>query len=171
MLTFMVPLGLAQAVTVRVGLALGRRDPAGIARAGWTSFVLGVGFMACMSLLIIAVPHQLVYLFLDESDPANADVIALAVSFLTIAAIFQIADGAQVVGAGMLRGLHDTTVPMAYAAFGYWIVGMGVGTILAFRFGWGGVGIWTGLASGLLIVALLMIMRWIRREKLGLVHV
>jgi MATE family multidrug resistance protein len=71
----------------------------------------------------------------------------------------------------MLRGLHDTTVPMAYAAFGYWIVGMGVGTILAFRFGWGGVGIWTGLASGLLIVALLMIMRWIRREKLGLVHV
>jgi hypothetical protein len=104
MLTFMVPLGLAQAVTVRVGLALGRRDPAGISRAGWTSFVLGVGFMACMALLIIAMPHQLVHLFLDESDPANAPVIALAVSFLTIAALFQIADGAQVVGAGMLRG-------------------------------------------------------------------
>jgi MATE family multidrug resistance protein len=169
MLTFMVPLGLAQAVTVRVGLALGRRDLAGIGRAGCTSFVLGVGFMACMALLIIAMPHQLVYLFLDESDPANAPVIALAVSFLTIAAIFQIADGAQVVGAGMLRGLHDTTVPMAYAAFGYWVIGMGVGATLAFRFGWEGVGIWTGLASGLAIVALLMVARWLRRERLGLV--
>jgi MATE family multidrug resistance protein len=169
MLTFMVPLGLAQAVTVRVGLALGRRDAAGIGRAGWTSFVLGVGFMACMALLIISMPHQLVYLFLDESDPANAPVIALAVSFLTIAALFQIADGAQVVGAGMLRGLHDTTIPMAYAGFGYWVIGMGVGATLAFRFGWEGVGIWTGLASGLAIVALLMITRWIRRERLGLV--
>jgi MATE family multidrug resistance protein len=169
MLTFMVPLGLAQAVTVRVGLALGRRDREGISRAGWTSFALGVGFMACMALLIIAVPHQLVYLFLDESDPANAPVITLAVSFLTIAAIFQIADGAQVVGAGMLRGLHDTTIPMAYAAFGYWVIGMGVGATLAFHFGWEGVGIWTGLASGLVVVALLMITRWVRRERLGLV--
>jgi MATE family multidrug resistance protein len=169
MLTFMVPLGLAQAVTVRVGLALGRGDREGISRAGWTSFVLGVGFMACMALLIISMPHQLVYLFLDESDPANAPVIALAVSFLTIAAIFQIADGAQVVGAGMLRGLHDTTIPMAYAAFGYWVIGMGVGATLAFHFGWEGVGIWTGLASGLVVVALLMITRWIRRERLGLV--
>jgi MATE family multidrug resistance protein len=169
MLTFMVPLGLAQAVTVRVGLALGRGDRDGIGRAGWTSFVLGVGFMACMALLIIGMPHQLVYLFLDESDPANAPVIALAVSFLTVAALFQIADGAQVVGAGMLRGLHDTTIPMAYAAFGYWVIGMGVGTTLAFHFGWAGVGIWTGLASGLVVVALLMITRWIRREELGLV--
>ncbi len=168
MLTFMVPLGLAQAVTVRVGLALGRRDPAGITRAGWTSFGMGVGFMACMALLMLAVPHQLVHLFLDESDPANAPVIALAVSFLSIAALFQIFDGAQVVGAGMLRGLHDTTVPMLYAGFGYWIMGMGTGIALAFGLGWQGLGIWTGLAAGLAVVAVLMITRWIRRERLQL---
>jgi MATE family multidrug resistance protein len=167
-LSFMVPLGLAQAVTVRVGLAYGRGDPAGIGRAGWTSFAIGVGFMACMSLLMLAVPRELVYLFLDESDPLNAPVIALAVSFLAVAAIFQIVDGAQVVGAGMLRGLHDTTVPMLYAAFGYWVIGLGVGVGLGFGLGWQGVGIWVGLASGLAIVAVLMLVRWLRRERLGL---
>lgn len=168
MLTFMVPLGLAQAVTVRVGLASGRRDTAGIARAGWTSFVLGVGFMACMSLLMISMPTQLIHLFLDESDFANAPVIALAVSFLFVAALFQIFDGAQVVGAGMLRGLQDTTIPMLYAAFGYWVIGMGVGVSLGFGLGWEGIGIWTGLAAGLAVVAVLMLHRWIRRASLGL---
>ena len=69
----------------------------------------------------------------------------------------------------MLRGLHDTTIPMLYALFGYWVVGMGVGAGLAFGLGWEGVGIWTGLASGLAVVAVLMIARWTRRERLGLV--
>ena len=169
MLTFMVPLGLGQAVTVRVGLAYGRRDAAGIARAGWTSFTLGVGFMACMGLLMLLAPRPLIDLFLDETDPANAPVIALAVSYLGIAAIFQIADGAQAVGAGMLRGLHDTKIPMLYAAFGYWVIGLGTGVGLGFGLGWQGVGIWTGLAAGLAIVAVLMITRWMMRDRLGLV--
>ena len=168
-LTFMVPLGLSQAVTVRVGLALGRRDPAGIARAGWTSFAIGVGFMSAMSLLMWAMPHSLVFLFLDESDPANAPVIALAVAFIGIAALFQIFDGAQAVGAGMLRGLQDTTVPMIYAAVGYWVIGIGVGVLLGFQFGLQGLGIWIGLASGLASVALLMVHRWSRRSRLGLI--
>lgn len=167
-LSFMVPLGLSQAVTVRVGLALGRGDPAGITRAGWTSFVLGVGFMALMGLLMLAAPRPLVHLFLDESDPANAPVIALAVSFIGVAALFQIFDGAQAVGAGMLRGLHDTTVPMIYAACGYWVIGLGVGLALAFGAGWRGLGIWIGLAAGLAVVALLMLIRWTRRERLRL---
>jgi MATE family multidrug resistance protein len=89
-------------------------------------------------------------------------------SFLLVAALFQIFDGAQVVGAGMLRGLHDTRVPMLYAAFGYWIVGLSTGVGLAFGLGWEGVGLWTGLATGLGVVALLMILRWMRREQLGL---
>lgn len=166
--TFMVPLGLGQAATVRVGLASGRRDPAGIARAGWTSFALAVGFMALMALVMLAMPRTLVHAFLDESDPANAQVIALAISFIGIAALFQVADGAQAVAAGMLRGLHDTTVPMIYAAIGYWVIGLGVGVGLAFGAGWGGVGIWTGLATGLSVVAVLMGLRWARRERLGL---
>jgi MATE family multidrug resistance protein len=170
-LSFMVPLGLAQAVTVRVGLALGRGDPAAITRAGWTSFALGVGFMATMGLLMISAPHSLVHLFLDESDPANAAVIGLAVSFVTVAALFQIFDGAQAVGAGMLRGLHDTAVPMVYAAVGYWVIGLGVGLGLAFGLGLQGIGIWMGLATGLAVVAMLMIARWLRRDSLGLTPV
>jgi MATE family multidrug resistance protein len=166
--SFMVPLGLSQAVTVRVGLAFGRRDREGVARAGWTAFTLGVSFMAGMAIVMLAMPHRLVELFLDPADPANAPVISLAVSFLFLAALFQVFDGAQSVGAGMLRGLHDTKVPMAFAAFSYWGVGLLTAVGLAFGLGWEGVGIWTGLAFGLAVVAGLMLMRWVRRERLGL---
>jgi MATE family multidrug resistance protein len=166
-LSFMVPLGLGQAATVRVGRALGRGDPAGIARAGWTAWVLGVGFMAVMALVMWIFPRDLVTLFLDDT-PANARVIGLGVAFLAVAAAFQIVDGAQVVGAGMLRGLHDTQRPMLFALFGYWVVGLGVGVWLAFGAGWQGVGIWAGLASGLGVVAVLMIARWTMRDRLGL---
>jgi MATE family multidrug resistance protein len=166
-MSFMVPWGMAQAATVRVGLALGRGDRPGIARAGWSAWAMGTGFMALMALLIWAVPRPLITLFLDDSA-ANAPVIALAVAFLGVAAIFQIVDGAQVVGAGILRGLHDTRVPMMFTFIGYWLVGIGVGIWLAFRAGWGGVGIWTGLALGLAIVAVLMLWRWQRRDALGL---
>lgn len=169
-LSFMVPLGLGQAVTVRVGLAFGRGDPAGIHRAGWTAFVLGVGFMAVMAIVMVTIPRALVGVFLDLGDPANAPVIALAVSFLGIAALFQIVDGAQAVGAGMLRGLHDTTVPMVYAGVGYWVIGLSVGVWLAFGLGWEGLGIWVGLALGLAVVAVLMLRRWLQRERLGLVR-
>lgn len=168
-LSFMVPLGLGQAVTVRVGLAFGRRDRAGIAFAGWTALALAVAFMGLMALVLVAAPELLVSAFLDPADPANGPVIRLAVSFLMVAALFQIFDGAQVVGAGMLRGLHDTRVPMLYAAFGYWVVGLLTGVGLAFGLGWEGVGLWTGLATGLAVVAVLMILRWTRRDRLGLI--
>jgi MATE family multidrug resistance protein len=168
-LTFMVPMGLGQAATVRVGLFYGRRDPQGIKVAGWVAFALGVGFMSLTALIILAVPEPLVRLFLDPAQPASAEVISLALSFLLVAAFFQIFDGAQVVGAGMLRGLQDTSVPMLYAAFGYWGIGLGTGVGLAFGLGWGGVGIWIGLAAGLGVVSALMVGRWMRRERLGLV--
>jgi multidrug resistance protein, MATE family len=167
-LTFMVPMGLGQAATVRVGLAYGRGDRAGITRAGWTGFVLGTGFMAVMALLIYLFPEALIGIFVTPVDAETTKVFNLAVGFLMVAAIFQIVDGAQVVGAGMLRGLHDTKVPMFFAAFGYWVVGIGVGAWLAFRQGWDGIGVWTGLATGLTIVSVLMITRWSMREKLGL---
>ena len=149
-------------------MRFGRRDREGIARAGWTAFTLSVSFMALMAIAMLVFPYQLVTLFLDPADPGNAPVIPLAISFLFVAALFQIFDGAQAVGAGMLRGLQDTKVPMAYAAFGYWAIGLTVAVVLAFRMGWQGVGIWTGLATGLAIVAALMIARWLRRERLGL---
>ena len=167
-LTFMVPMGLGQAATVRVGIQYGRKNHAGIMRAGWVSFILGTSFMAAMALVFVLAPDFLISIFIDASAPGNEKVAALAVSFLAIAAIFQIVDGAQVVGAGMLRGLHDTTVPMLFALMGYWFIGIGMGAGLAFWQDWQGIGIWTGLASGLTVVAVLMLGRWMRREKLGL---
>jgi MATE family multidrug resistance protein len=123
--------------------------------------------MAVMALLMWTFPRELVGLFLEPEVRATR-VADLAVSFLVVAAAFQIADGAQVVGAGMLRGLHDTKVPMLFALFGYWVLGLGVGVWLAFYREWQGVGIWAGLATGLALVAALMIGRWILRERIGL---
>jgi MATE family multidrug resistance protein len=166
-LTFMVPLGLGQAATVRVGRALGRHDEAGITRAGWTAWVLGLLFMGTMAVVMWSIPRQLITLFLNDV-PQNAVVIGLAVSFLRVAAAFQLVDGAQVIGAGMLRGLHDTRWPLLFAFFGYWVVGLGIGAWLAFAADWKGVGIWVGLASGLAAVAALMLARWLLRDRLGL---
>lgn len=165
-ISFMIPLGLSQAVTVRVGRAYGARNVEGITRAGWTAFAMGVGFMSLMALLMYGAPHLLIGAFLNLNDPENAIVIQVAVTFLALAALFQIVDGAQAVGAGMLRGLHDTTVPMIYAAIGYWGLGLPLGVILAFPLGYGGVGIWIGLFTGLAIVAVLLISRWLKRDAL-----
>lgn len=165
--TFMIPLALGQAATVRVGLAYGRRDSAGIGLAGWTAFGLSTAFMTVMAALMFLFPRDLMTLFLEDT-PANATVISLGVSFLMIAALFQIVDGWQVVGAGMLRGLHDTRVPMVFALVGYWAIGLGVGIALAFSMDWRGIGIWTGLAAGLGVVAVLMLWRWTRRDSLSL---
>lgn len=168
-LSFMVPLGLAQAATVRVGRAFGGHDREGVRRAGWTAYVMGVGFMALTALAMIVAPRTLVGLFLDLDTPTNLPVIELAVSFLMIAALFQVADGGQAVAAGMLRGLHDTKVPMVYAGIGYWGIGLLLGVGLAFQGGLAGFGLWIGLATGLTVVALLLLVRWLRRERLGLV--
>jgi multidrug resistance protein, MATE family len=167
-MTFMVPMGIGQAATVRVGLGYGRGDAGAIRRAGWTAYALGVGFMTVMALLIWIMPATLAGIFLETQHAGNAEVLRLSVSFLLVAAVFQIVDGAQVVGTGMLRGLQDTTWPMFFAAFGYWVVGIGAGAWLAFSRNWDGVGIWVGLAIGLGIVAALVLARWIMRERLGL---
>jgi MATE family multidrug resistance protein len=166
---FMVPLGIGQAVTVRVGRAYGAQDRGGVGRAGWTAYGLGVGFMVFTALLMWFAPHLLIGFFLDLHDPANATVIGFAVSFLAMAALFQLVDAAQAVGSGMLRGLQDTRVPMLYAAFGYWGIGLPLGAALAFGTPLRGIGIWIGLATGLAVVAFLMLWRWTRRERLGLV--
>lgn len=166
--SFMVPMGIAQAGTVRVGLGYGARDHAAIHRAGWLAVAMGTGFMACMALTLILIPRPLVGIFINITDPKNAEVVGLAVGFLGVAALFQIVDGAQVVGAGILRGLQDTRWPMIFAAVGYWIVGIGVGYLLAFPLQMRGLGVWLGLASGLAVVAIAMLTRWARRGPLGL---
>jgi MATE family multidrug resistance protein len=168
-ISFMVPMGVAQACTVRVGRAYGARDPAGVTRAGWAAYALGVSFMAMMALVMVLWPRPLISGFIDIANPANAAVVGLAVTFLAFAGLFQIVDGAQAVASGMLRGLHDTKLPMVYAAIGYWGVGLPLGVLLAFKFGFDGTGIWIGLSCGLAVVAGLLLVRWLRRERHGLV--
>ncbi len=167
-IAFQVPFGIAQAATIRVGMAYGARDTLWIARAGRVALTLGIGFMAVTAFAIWAMPRLFVSAYVDVDDPANAAVVALAVKFLAIAAMFQLVDGAQAVAAGVLRGLQDTRVPMLIALFGYWVIGFGTSGLLGFWAGWEGVGIWVGLAVGLLAVSILLMWRWHARERLGL---
>lgn len=165
-LAFMIPLGMSQAVTVRVGRAYGTGSRSGIALAGWTAFTMGVAFMAVMALVMVTLPEYLIWAFIDVNEPANAEVVRLAILFLAVAALFQIVDGAQAVAAGMLRGLQDTRVPMVYALIGYWGIGMPVGVWLAFFAGFEGMGIWLGLCAGLAAVSVMLVARWLRRDRL-----
>lgn len=169
-MAFMVPLGLGIAATVRVGIAYGRSDPDGIHKAGWTAFMLGTGFMAVSCALFLTIGPTIVSLFLDARAPENANALALAASFLVIAGVFQLVDGAQVVAAHALRGLSDTKVPMLLAILGYWVVGLPVAYVLGFVLGWRGVGIWIGLAAGLAFVAVVLLTRFALRERLGLLR-
>lgn len=168
-LCFMVPMGIGQAATIRVGLRFGQKDAPAVARAGWIALMIGVAFSVATALVLLVVPRSLIGIFLDVSDPLNAHVVSIGVSFLAVAALFQLVDSTQVIGGGALRGLHDTKVPMIFAAVGYWGIGMGVGAFLAFRTPMGGVGIWLGLALGLAVVAMMMVVRWTLRKRLGLI--
>lgn len=160
--TFMVPLGIGQAATARVGLAIGAEDPAGASRAGWVAIALGAGFMATMAVLLLLAAGPIARVFLDAADPLAPEVAALGATLLVVAGVFQLADGVQVVAAGALRGLTDTRVPMLFAALGYWALGLPSGVVLGWWAGLGPPGIWVGLAVGLAVVAVLMLGRWRR---------
>lgn len=166
-IAFMVPLGLGQVATIRVARARGAGDPAAVGRSGWTAFAIGMGFMATTALAMVLAPRTLAGLFLDADLPENRPVVELAVRLLALAALFQFADGAQAICAGMLRGLHDTRVPMLLAALGYWGIGLPLGIALTFLLSLGPVGVWIGLAAGLATVATLMLARWHRRDRLA----
>ena len=163
--TYMIPLGFGQVATIRVGLAMGRANPHDAVQAGWTSYLLGVGFMALAAGVIWWQPEYLTGFFIDASAPENRAVIILAVQFLFFAALLQLADGAQAVAAGMLRGLYDTRTPMLLALIGYWVLGVPIGAFLAFGLDMEGIGIWIGFVIGLSLVAVLMTLRWWRHSK------
>ena len=169
-MAFMVPLGLGIAATVRVGMAYGRGDPEGIRKAGWTAFAVGTAFMAMSCTLFLTAGPAVVSLFLDPHVPTNAEALGLAATFLMVAGVFQLVDGAQVVAAHALRGLSDTTIPMVLAIIGYWAVGLPVAYALGFVLDWRGTGIWIGLAAGLAFVAVVLVTRFALRERLGLLR-
>lgn len=167
-LAFMVPLGLSQATTVRVGIAFGERNPGGIRRAGWTALAMTLAFMSCTSIAFFLAPHQIVALFLNPAMAENVQPLAFAASFLLIAAMFQLFDGTQVTMAAALRGLSDTNMPLIVALVGYWAIGFPIAYYFGFHSELRGVGIWIGLASGLAAVSIVLTARFALRERLGL---
>jgi MATE family multidrug resistance protein len=167
-ISFMVPLGLSQATTIRVGLQYGRGSNFGVGVAGWTSIAIGTGFMAITCALFVVFPNVFVSLFIDPTQPENLAVFGLAVSYLAVAGLFQLVDGAQAMAAASLRGLSDTKVPMYAAIFGYWLMGLPIGYYLGFHTELRGVGVWLGLAGGLAIVAVILNWRFALRERFGL---
>ena len=156
-LVFMIPLGMASAVTIRVGNALGRQDPAAARYAGIVGFVL-VGALQCLNMLVMfSFPSLIVGIYTNEEAVA-----AVATSLLFYAAVFQLPDGLQVCAAGALRGLKDTRVPMFYSLVAYWIVGMSLGYYLTFEVGLGPAGMWIGMIAGLTVGAILLTGRFLR---------
>jgi MATE family multidrug resistance protein len=154
---FMVPMGIGQAATARVGLAAGADDAQAAWRAGWVAIGLGGGFMALTATVLLLLPGPVAALFLA---PELGEARALAATLLMVAGVFQLSDGVQAVAAGALRGLKDTRLPLLFAALGYWGLGLPIGLGLGFPGGWGPLGVWIGLASGLAVVAVLMTLRW-----------
>jgi len=158
-ISFMVPLGLGQAATVRVAYELGTGRTYAARRAAYTALALGVAFMSATAVLLWTVPQAIIAVYIDIADATNRETVQIARRLLAIAAIFQVFDGVQVIAAGALRGYKDTMIPMLLAGFGYWGAGFLGGWLLAFPFGYGAVGLWWGLALGLGVVAALLSLR------------
>ncbi|MBS0383385.1 MAG: MATE family efflux transporter [Proteobacteria bacterium] len=158
--TFMLPLGLALAVTVRVGNAAGRGNASAVRWAGNVGVALTLATQAVSASLMLAIPHAIAHVY--SNDPR---VIALAAQLLILAGVFQFSDGIQVVSNGALRGLKDTRMPMLITAFAYWAVGMPIGAWLAFGAGWGVHGMWVGMIAGLTAAAVLLFARWLRQTR------
>ncbi len=163
-LTFMVHLGLSNAATIRAGNAYGRGDRAHMA--------LGAQVVIAMSLVMaligiaafLLLPDPLISLFLDPNEPNKPEILIVGASLLAMAALFQLADGMQVVALGLLRGVQDTNWPMVIAALSYWAIGVPASYLFGFTFGWGGVGVWSGLVLGLCFAGVFLMLRFWRHS-------
>ncbi len=155
--TFMIPLGISAAAAVRVGNAIGAGQPVRAARAGWSALVVGVACSLISAAVFVLLPRTLVGAF-----SGDAETIAVAVGLLWLAALFQLWDGIQVIATGALRGAGDTSMAMFSNMTAHWFVGLPVGYLLCFTYGWGIRGLWIGLSLGLFLVGLTLIFWWAR---------
>lgn len=167
-LAFQVPFGIGQAATIRAGFHYGAQDRQGVASAGRAALAVAFAFSFVAASTMVLFPRTVLSLYVDVDHPANAAMVALAMQYLVVAAAFQLFDGIQAVASGLLRGLQDTRVPMVMALFGYWVVGFGTAIFLGLFTPWAGVGVWIGLAAGLVAVSALLLRRWAGRERYGL---
>src|SRR5262249_46388475 len=157
-ITYMVPLGISAAAAVRVGQAIGRRDPHGASAAGWTALALGGGFMGAAGVGLFLAPRLVARLYSTETG-----VIEVSATLLWIAAFFELFDGLQVVATGSLRGLGDTHTAAIAHFVGYWIFGLPIAWALCFHFDWGVRGLWVGLTVALVLIGMALIVVWSRK--------
>ena len=156
--TYMVPLGISAAAAVRVGQAIGRRDPAAARLAGNTAIILGGSFMSSMSIALLIFPRYIARIYTTDQT-----VIRNAIALLAAGAAFQLFDGIQTVATGCLRGTGDTRTPMMCHFSAYWLLGLPLGTYLCFRRHWGALGLWVGLSFSLILIGILLLIFWRRR--------
>ncbi|MDQ6701427.1 MAG: MATE family efflux transporter [Acidobacteriota bacterium] len=159
-LAYMVPLGIGSAAAVRVGQALGRGEPKAAARSGWIALLLGAGFMSLAAFTFLIAPRLIARVF--ATDPA---VIKMGAALLMVAAVFELFDGIQTVVTGALRGAGDTRTPMICHLVCYWLLGLPLGYFLAFRLGWGAVGLWAGLCAALIVIGVILLIAWYRKAR------
>ncbi len=169
--TFMIPLALSNAATVRVGKALGRKDWLGLERAGFSVLAIAIAIATMAALVFWTFPELLIRLFLEEGMENTASVVAYAIPLVYIAAAFQLVDSAQAIAVGNLRGMKDAKIPMMLAVCCYWLVGLPTGYVLAFTLEMEGIGLWIGLATALSLAAILLNGRFILRRKFNLIPV
>jgi MATE family multidrug resistance protein len=161
-ISFMCHLGLSNAATVRTGRYRGAGDGQGLRDGALVAIALSAVLAAIIIAIFLAFPERLIRIFLDMSKPEAAAIVAYGTSLLAMAALFQLADAAQVMALGFLRGVQDTRVPMILASVSYWLIGIPVSYVLAFPLGLGGVGLWLGLVVGLAVAAVLLMVRFWR---------
>ena len=157
---FVIAFGLAEATMIRVAHAVGREDAEDRRRAGFLGMGLVLAILAGMLVVPLMFDATIIRIFISPEDPGFAEVSAMASQFLVISAIFLLFDGLQAAAVRALRGMKDNLVPLWIAGFGYWVLGIGGGALLAFHFELGGAGLWWGLAAGLAVAACLLTLRF-----------
>ncbi|NNE86881.1 MAG: MATE family efflux transporter [Silicimonas sp.] len=162
-LTFMIHVGLSQAITVRVGKAWGRKDRETLRVASIAGMALSLVAAVLIAAAFVFFPDPLVGAFVDPNEPQRVVILTTGATLLAVAALFQLVDSGQVMALGMLRGVQDTRVPMIMAIVSYWLIGLPVSYLLGFTFEMGGVGIWLGLTVGLAGACVMMQARFWRR--------
>jgi multidrug resistance protein, MATE family len=161
-IAFMVPYALGQSGTVRVGHAMGAGNPKAARLSGAVAIALSQAWMVPAALIMWLCPDFLTALFLSPDDPENANAFRFAAVFFAICAVFQLFDGLQATALGVLRGYKDTKTPMAFAFIGYWVLGIGGGFLFAFGLDLDAIGLWWGLAIGLMASSLMLLARFIQ---------